>query len=103
MKLDAIDHRKPVTVNLRLEAAIYDLAQQYKAYAASQGSHYKTDGQLIAAIVDAFVRRGDNDFRAWLRAQQHQPALKAEKKPTQKTNGVDLAATAQFSVEDAQK
>ena len=98
MKLAAIDNRKPVAVNVRLEAAIYDLAQQYKAYAKTIGQEFKTDGHLIAAIVDAFVKRGDKDFLTWLRSQ-HQPATK----PGQKTNGVDLAASSQLSVEEAQK
>ena len=98
MKLDAIDDRKPVAVSVRLEAATYDLAQQYKAYAQTIGQHFKTDGQLIAAIVDAFVKRGDKDFLVWLRSQQ-QPATK----PMQKPNGADLSAASTLSFEDAQK
>jgi hypothetical protein len=102
MKLDAIDHRKPVTVNLKLDAATYDLAQRYKEYAATLGQQFNTDGQLMGAVILAFFKKGDPDFARWLRLQHH-PAPKIEKKTKQKANGVDLSAPAKFSVDDVQK
>src|SRR5215475_6169805 len=102
MKLTAIDDRKPIAVNVRLEAATYDLAQRYKEYAATLGQEFKTDGQLLAAIVDAFVKRGDKDFLTWLRTQQ-QTGGKAKQKPTQTANGTDLSTASPLAFEDAQK
>jgi len=81
MKLDAPDHRKAITINFRLEAATYDLVQQYEEYAKTLGQYFKTDGQLMTAVVTAFLtKKVSPDFFVWLKAQQMPVGKKNGKK-----------------------
>ena len=98
MKLNTVDNRPPVAVNVRLDAAIYDLAVSYREYAEMKGQHFKTDGQLVSAIVEAFVKRGDKDFLTWRRMRAELPVAK---KTQRKTNGVDISPASPLPFEDS--
>jgi len=103
MKLDAPDHRKAITINFRLEAATYDLVQQYEEYAKTLGQHFKTDGQLMTAVVTAFLtKKVSPDFFVWLHTQQA-PVVKTEKKAKQKINGADYSVDSKMSFEEVGK